>query len=413
MRDLLAAIVGDDIPIRIVTPDGETLGPEDSATTVRILSPNAIHRIVTARGQELGFARALVAGEMVVEGDIFGLFGVTNRIAKPTLDMALLKPAAEALGLKSVKDVARLRPLPPPPEEFQLSGRLHSKARDAEAIASHYDVANEFYQLLLGPSMTYSCALFEEADYDLETAQAAKHDLISRKLALAPGKRLLDIGCGWGSMAIHAASNYGVEVVGVTISQDQFDLANKRVHDAGVADLVTLRLQDYRDVNDGPFDAISSIGMAEHVGDEKQLRGYFDHVSTLLAPGGRFLNHAISRSPRHEQGGKDSFIQRYVFPDGKLHEIGRSTSLVQDAGFEARHMETLRLHYAKTLRFWLANLEANWDEAVSIVGEGRALIWRLYIGGSAFEFERGNIQIHQILAVHEDTEQELPLRPDW
>jgi cyclopropane-fatty-acyl-phospholipid synthase len=245
--ELVERILGKDVPFRVVTYDGGELGPTDAATTIRLVSPNALHRIITARGQEIGFSRAIIAGEIEVEGDVFGLLGVKDRVATPKIDKEIVRLAAEALGLSSVKDVARLRPLPPPPEEVRLQGRRHSRTRDAAAIASHYDVSNEFYRILLGPAMTYSCAVFESAEQTLETAQFNKHDLICRKLALEPGKRLLDIGCGWGSLAIHAAKHYGATVVGVTISRDQADLSKKRVVEAGLTDQISIRLQDYRE----------------------------------------------------------------------------------------------------------------------------------------------------------------------
>ncbi len=410
---LLASVVGSDVPIHITAYDGSELGPTDSRTRIHIASPDAIKRIVAARGQELGFSRAIIAGDIEVTGDVFGLFDVAERVAEPTLDRSLVRPAAEILGLRSWRDVAKLRPLPPPPEEIRLSGRLHSRARDAEAISSHYDVSNDFYDLVLGPAMTYSCAVFESDHDTLETAQTNKHDLICRKLALEPGMRLLDIGCGWGSMVVHAARHYGVQAVGVTISREQAERARKRVADAGLGDQVEIRIQDYRDVVDGPFDAISSVGMAEHVGGPKELRTYFRAVERLLASDGRFLNHAITRAANVTPAGSGGFIQRYVFPDGELHEIGATISAMQESGFEARHMETLRLHYARTLRAWVDNLERHWDDAVAEVGRGRAWVWRLYMAGSAVAFERGEIQVNQVLAVHDGTRHELPLRPDW
>ena len=268
--------------------------------------------------------------------------------------------------------------------------------------------------MLLGPAMTYSCAVFESAEQTLETAQFNKHDLICRKLALEPGKRLLDIGCGWGSLAIHAAKHYGATVVGVTISRDQADLAKKRVVEAGLTDQISIRLQDYRDVADGPFDAVSSVGMAEHVGSEDDLSVYFDRVHALLDPNGRFLNHAISRMPGLVALGKKGFIGRYVFPDGELHEAGRTLSIMHDAGFEVRHVETFREHYARTLRLWLDNLDANWDAAVDEVGRGRAWVWKLYMAGSALAFEKNEIGLYQMLAVTRGgPSSNLPLRPDW
>ncbi|RZV41077.1 MAG: class I SAM-dependent methyltransferase, partial [Acidimicrobiales bacterium] len=352
IQDILISVLGEDVPLRVTAYDGSSLGPADAATHIRILSPDAMQRIVMARGQEIGFARAIIAGEIEIEGDVFGLFDITDRVAAPKLDRNLIVGAASSLGVKSWRDLGRLRPLAPPPEEIKLEGRLHSRNRDAAAISSHYDVSNEFYELVLGRSMTYSCAVFDHEDDPLHLAQANKYDLICRKIALEPGMRLLDIGCGWGSMAIHAARHFGVQVVGVTISREQAELARKRVAEAGLTDQVEIRIQDYRDIGDGPFDAISSIGMAEHVGGAKELRTYFGQVAGLLKPDGRFLNHAISQAATFEGQGKNGFIQRFVFPDGELHEIGESITAMQEAGFEARHMETFLLHYARTLRPW-------------------------------------------------------------
>ncbi|MFT7474793.1 MAG: cyclopropane-fatty-acyl-phospholipid synthase [Verrucomicrobiales bacterium] len=414
VAELLEAVLGTaDIPVHIAAYDGSTLGPPDAATTLRFVSPDAVHRIITARGKELGFARAIIAGDIEIEGDIFGIFEINRLVENPNLDRSMIRPAAELIGIESVRDLAKLRPLPPPPEEIRLSGKLHSRQRDAEAISSHYDVSNEFYDLVLGTSMTYSCAVFDSADDDLVTAQSNKHDLICRKLALEPGMRHLDIGCGWGSMVIHAARNYGVHSVGVTISQEQAERARKRVADEGLSEQIEIRVQDYRDVSDGPFDAISSIGMAEHVGGQEKLREYFQHVRSLLAPEGRYLNHAIGRSPKVTYG-DDGFIQRYVFPDGELHELGETTTALQEAGFEARHMESFRLHYARTLRQWVENLESNWDAAVTEVGLGRATIWRIYMAGSAVGFEQGDLELHHVLAIpHETPNDSVPFRQSW
>jgi cyclopropane-fatty-acyl-phospholipid synthase len=309
-----------------------------------------------------------------------------------------------------------LRPLPPPPEEARLRGRRHSKARDAAAIAHHYDVSNDFYRLFLGQKMTYSCGVWESADVGLDAAQEAKYELICRKLDLRPGMRLLDVGCGWGGMVMHAADHHGVEAVGITISRAQAELAAKRVAEAGLADRVQVRLQDYREVDDGPYDAISSIGMFEHVGVER-LREYFARLFELLTLEGRFVNHAIGRSPEktsRARFARNSFIERYVFPDGELHEVGEVVSTIQREGFEVRHLETLREHYALTLRAWVRNLEDNWEKAVSLVGPGRARIWRLYMAGSAVNFEQGNNQVHQVLATKPSRGKSgFPIRPAY
>jgi cyclopropane-fatty-acyl-phospholipid synthase len=296
--------------------------------------------------------------------------------------------------------------------EVKLRGRRHTRRRDAAAISHHYDVSNDFYEIGLGPSMTYSCAYFSSPDQPLEDAQRDKHELICRKLRLEPGERVLDVGCGWGSFAIHAAQSYGVSVVGVTLSRSQADLAAKRAAEAGVADRVEIRVQDERDVDDGPYDAIASVGMFEHVGAAR-LAEYFAHLHSLLRPRGRLLNHGISR-PRDEgrtRFARRSFIEHFVFPDGELHEVGRVVSTMQNAGFEVRDVESLREHYALTLRNWVQNLESGREEAVAHAGEERYRVWRLYMAGSALNFEAGRTQVHQILGVKtEDGASGLPLR---
>jgi cyclopropane-fatty-acyl-phospholipid synthase len=259
--------------------------------------------------------------------------------------------------------------------------------------------------------MTYSCAYFSSAEASLEDAQNDKHELICRKLRLQPDERLLDVGCGWGTLAIHAASRFGVSVVAVTLSEKQAELAEKRAAEAGVGDRVEIRIQDERDVDDGPFDAISSVGMFEHVGAER-LSEYFAHLFSLLPPQGRLLNHGISRPPgRRTRFIRRGFIDRYVFPDGELHEVGSVVSVMQRAGFEVRDVESLREHYALTLRRWVANLEANRTAGVALVGEGRYRVWRLYMAAAARNFEQGRTQVHQVVAVRSDGGQSgLPLR---
>jgi len=250
----------------------------------------------------------------------------------------------------------------------------------------------------------------------LEAAQHSKYELVSRKLALEPGMRLLDVGCGWGGMAIHAAKHHGVRSVGITLSRQQAEWARRAAAGAGVGDRVEIRVQDYRDLCDGPFDAISSIGMFEHVGAAK-LDEYFTTLYALVRPGGRLLNHGISRpaaSGARARFARRGFIDRYVFPDGELHEVGTVVSRIQHAGFEARHVEGLREHYALTLRAWVHNLDRAWPDAVAEVGAGRARVWRLYMAASALNFEAGRTQIHQVLAVRDDRgSSRFGLRPDW
>jgi cyclopropane-fatty-acyl-phospholipid synthase len=352
---------------------------------------------------ELGFGRAYVAGEIDVEGDLFGALAVRENLAEDDNGATL---ALGFAGWKRAAEAAlRLKVLGPPPpapaEESRLHGRRHSPERDRAAITYHYDISNDFYRLLLGPSMTYSCAYFTEPDATLEQAQTAKYDLICRKLQLQPGMRLLDVGCGWGGMVMHAARHYGVTAVGVTISDRQATLAAERVESAGLADRVEIRQRDYRDIDDGPYDAISSIGMFEHVGLPR-LAEYFERLYGLLKPTGRLLNHAISRPPGRSRFARHSFVERYVFPDGELHEVGSVVSAMQQQHFEVRDVESLREHYATTLRAWLGNLEGDWESAQKLVGPARARVWRLYIGAAALNFEAGRTSIHQVLGVKPD-----------
>ncbi len=411
-QEVLGRIVGDDPRIAIETYDGGRVGPSDAPASLVVRSRDALRRIVTAPG-ELGVGRAYVSGELDLEGDIY----VALTALRDRLSTVRLRPSFVADAVKLVGPDA-LRPLPPPREEARLRGRRHSKQRDAQAIAYHYDVSNRFYELVLGPSMTYSCAVWSDPEITLEQAQAAKYELICRKLDLREGSRLLDVGCGWGGMAMHAATHHGASVVGITLSRRQVAWAQEAVAGAGLSDRVRIRLQDYRDVRDGPFDAISSIGMFEHVG-MRNLELYFERLHGLLRPQGRMLNHGIARAakPVHtlKRLGRPrfgSFIDRYVFPDGELHEVGTVVSTMQRASFEARHLENLREHYSMTLRRWVSNLEANWDEAVAEAGAPRARVWRLYMAASALSFEAGGIQLHQILGVPANGGRSgMPLRP--
>ena len=389
----------------LVLPDGSVLGAEDAPARLIVRSSDALRRLVTAPG-ELGFGRAYVAGEIDIDGDIYAALAALLELPSARELAGLWLPAARTVGMRG------LRPLPPPPEEARLRGRRHTRRRDAAAISHHYDVSNAFYRLVLGSSLTYSCAVFENMDATLEEAQAAKHELVCQKLALDEGMRLLDVGCGWGSLLLHAAEKHGVRGLGVTISSRQAELARERVAEAGLTDRIDIRLADYRDVRDGPFDAISSIGMFEHVGLSR-LDFYFTRLHGLLRPQGRLLNHGIARPPaRRPPIRRSTFVGRYVFPDGELHEVGAVVSAVQKAGFEVRHSESLREHYALTLRAWVRNLEANWEEAVAEVGAARARIWRLYMAGSALGFEASRLQVHQVLAVRPDGGRSgMPLTP--
>jgi cyclopropane-fatty-acyl-phospholipid synthase len=432
LAPLLYQAFGGDLPLRIEMYDGSDAGPDDAKATLVVRSPDGLARFLSRPG-ELGIARAYVSGDIELEGDLFAML---EQAAGLDFSLRALDVAAIARLLRETGPGV-LRAPPPPPEEIRLRGGLHTRGRDRAAISHHYDVSNDFYRLVLGPSMVYSCAVWPSAEATLEEAQAAKLDLICRKLALEPGMRLLDVGCGWGGMVMHAAQHYGVDAVGVTLSTEQAALARQRVAAAGLADRVEIRLQDYRDVADGPFDAISSIGMFEHVG-RNRMDEYIRDLYRLLPPRGRLLNHAISRpgypQPDTRVGrsramarrlataiGSDytsrvdsSFMQRYVFPDGELHEVGVVVSMLQENGFEVRHLESLREHYALTLRHWVRNLEAHWDDAVAEVGAGRARVWRLYMAASALNFSLGGVQVHQVLAVKNlDGNSGMPLRPGF
>jgi cyclopropane-fatty-acyl-phospholipid synthase len=303
---------------------------------------------------------------------------------------------------------------PTPPVEYRPRGRLHSKRRDAKAISHHYDVSNRFYSWVLGPSMAYTCACFPTADASLEEAQRNKHDLVSRKLGLKPGMRLLDVGCGWGGMVMHAAAEYGVKALGVTLSRAQAEWAQKEIVERGLTELAEVRHQDYRDVPEGDFDAISSIGLTEHIG-EAQLPAYFGLLYRKLKPGARLLNHCITQPTPNGPKRTDPFINRYVFPDGQLHPVGKLVTEMNARGFEIRHEENLREHYAMTLAAWCDNLDARWEQAVREVGDQRARVWRLYMAACVVGFERDNVQLHQVLGVKlgEHGRSSMPLRPDW
>ncbi|HEX9681895.1 MAG TPA: cyclopropane-fatty-acyl-phospholipid synthase family protein [Acidimicrobiales bacterium] len=402
LEPLVKAWLPRDLPVGITFWDGSRLGPAEGDATIVVKSPTALRRIIWSPN-ELGLGRAFVSGDIDLEGDVFAALEIRKAVAAPDAMSLTLGPRDWVRAVSAARRLGVLgRPLAPPPSEARARGRLHTRRRDSQVISHHYDVGNDFYALFLGSTMTYSCAYFVDGfdETDLDSAQEAKYDLICRKLGLEPGMRLLDIGCGWGGMVRYAARHYGVDAVGVTISQAQADYGLKRTADEGLGTRVEIRVQDYRDVADGPFDAVSSIGMFEHVGMAR-LGDYFGRLHELLAPTGRLLNHAISRPWNDDRSRFDrhSFISNYVFPDGELQEVGAVVTAMQQHGFEVRDVESLREHYAATLRRWVANLESSWDNAVELVGPARARIWRLYMAASALNFEDDHTQIHQVLGV--------------
>lgn len=418
LKSLVEQLLGVPLSLRIRAWDGSEAGPPGAPALV-VRNRRAVRRLLFKPG-ELGLARAWVAGDLDIEGDLYTALDLISTLvwergedARSLLE-ALRDPQVRAAARGLVK-VARL-PLPPaPPREEVRRARthLHTKRTDKRAISHHYDVGNDFYEIVLGPSMVYSCAYWPSPDATLEQAQRDKLELVCRKLDLTPGQRLLDVGCGWGSMAIHAAREHGVRVVGITLSHEQAAYARKRVAGEGLTDRVEIRVQDYRDVVGGPFDVISSIGMAEHVGAERYLE-YAEDLYRLLRPGGRLLNHQIARRPQRDEStyNLDEFIGAYVFPGGELAPVGTTVTQLERAGFEVRDVESIREHYALTLRRWVANLQADWARSVRLTSPGRARVWLLYMAACALAFERNRIGVNQVLAVRapEDGASGMPLR---
>jgi len=408
LAETFARIVGEDSPVRLIFFDGSKIGRDDAETVVEVRSPLALTYVVRSPG-DLGLARAYVSGEIEIYGDIYTALRELTRIRAGSLTRRDRLDVLRAIGARTL-----LTPVKPPPEEVKLRGQRHSKERDKAAISHHYDVSNRFYEMVLGPSMAYTCAVYPREGATLEEAQYEKFDLVCRKLGLRPGMRLLDVGCGWGGMVIHAAKRYGVKALGVTLSKQQAEYGQRAIEEAGLQDTAEVRFADYRDVAEDGFDAISSIGLTEHIG-AANLPAYFRLLSSKLRPGGRLLNHCITRPQTGDTRlDPNGFTNRYVFPDGELESIGSITSVMQETGFEVRHVEDFREHYATTLAAWCANLDANWDDAVREAGIGRARVWALYMASSRLGFELNHIELHQALGVKTAGGQAMmPLRPDW
>jgi cyclopropane-fatty-acyl-phospholipid synthase len=357
--------------------------------TFRARSKDALAYAVAAPGQ-LGLGRAYVSGEIEID-DMDGVIGVLNEWKPPPIGAAtkarLIAAALRAAGVR--------RPPAPPKAEMHLRGRKHTTERDREAVRHHYDVGNEFFSLFLDDSMTYSCAIFSRGAKTLAEAQDTKRELVCTKLGLQPGQRVLDVGCGWGSFIIHAAQRHGVEAVGITLSENQAELARKKVEEAGVSDQVEIRVQDYRELAGENFDAVASIGMVEHVG-ESQIDVYAEQLASMLKPGGRLLNHGISRL-KHGNIEGGPFSERYVFPDGETTHVSRVMLALERAGFICQHVEEFGSDYAETLRHWIRNLDDNIERAEELAGPERLRVWRLYLRAARNGFEIDFTSVYQVL----------------
>jgi len=396
------------IPVAVRFWDGSEIGPggRGSATDTVVLKDRKALTYAVSRPDQLGLARAYVSGDLVLEGDIERVMTAGAKMYGFDIPW---RDKLEAIRIAASLGVIRVPPPRPPESEAVVGGRLHSLRRDRSAISHHYDVSNTFYRLILGPTLVYSCAYFASPEDSLEEAQTRKLDVICRKLRLEEGERFLDIGCGWGSLVMHAAGNYGARAVGITLSEEQAALARERIADAGLSDRCEIRVQDYREISDGPYDKIASVGMFEHVGS-RMLDRYMESVAALGRPGGLALHHGICRQHSNSES-PNTFITHYVFPDGELHRAAKVIRALERSGQELRDVESLREHYALTLRHWVDNLDSDPELAVREIGPERQRIWKLYMTASALAFERGDISVNQILAVLPEHERRPLFRP--
>jgi cyclopropane-fatty-acyl-phospholipid synthase len=364
----------------------------DDAPTFQVRSPQALAHLVRAPG-ELGLGRAYVSGVLDVD-DLDAAIPIVTDWDPP--EIAPIDAAK--LGVAALRAVGLTRPPKVPAVELRQRGVLHSLARDRSAIDYHYNAGNEFFALFLDPTMTYSCAIFSRGATTLEEAQFTKRDLVCSKLDLQPGERVLDVGCGWGASAIHAAREYGVHVLGITLAEEQAALARERVREAGLEDLVEIRLADYRELQEEPFDAIYSIGMVEHVG-EAQIDVYAEQLARLLRPGGRLLNHGIAQLSHGDDNEAGPISERYVFPDGEPLPLSRVQLALERAGLVTNHVEGFADDYAETLRHWIRSFDEHYEDAVRLAGPERARIWRVYLRAARIGFEIGFESIYQVRCV--------------
>ncbi|UYM04611.1 SAM-dependent methyltransferase [Solicola gregarius] len=398
----VSAVLGADLPVGIRAWDGSAYG--SGPATLVLDSPEAVRHIVWHPG-ELGLARAYVSGSLDVEGDLADALRLT-RVAlegRPALPGALVRASSEVTSMlrKLAAHGAFERPPAAPPEEARLGGRLHSLRRDREAIHHHYDLGNDFYETLLDDTMAYSCGLWAHGHEDPPTiadsakASSAKLDRVCRKLGLQPGMRLLDVGCGWGSLLVHAATCYGVRASGITLSREQASYARERIDRLGLSDRVTVEVRDYRDLAIRGVDAVASIEMGEHVG-RRQYPRYLAAMRRTLRPGGRVLLQQMSRTQR---SGGGAFIESYIAPDMHMRPLDETCAMMRRAGLEIRDVMSMREHYVLTARAWARNLEDNWSSVVELAGERTARIWRLYLAGGSLAFADNRMGVDQILAV--------------
>jgi cyclopropane-fatty-acyl-phospholipid synthase len=371
--------------------DGGVLAATTSgAPTLTVRSPKALAHLLRAPG-ELGLGRAYASG-LIEADDLDAAIRVLDGFEPP-------RPGARQLvrvALALVRAIGLTLPPPAPPGELRLRGRRHTIARDRAAVRHHYDVGNEFFALFLDQSMTYSCAYWQEGAQTLEQAQEAKRELVCRKLALRADERLLDVGCGWGSLVIHAAQRHGVRALGVTLSEPQAELARERARAAGVAERVEIRVADYRELH-GSFDAIASVGMVEHVGEE-QIDAYARQLRRLLVPGGRLLNHGIAKLEDLDTRDEGAISERFVFPDGVPLPLSRVIGALERAGLATRHVEGLQEDYARTISHWIERFDAQQERAVALAGIERVRVWRLYLRAARQGFESGWASVYQVLA---------------
>jgi cyclopropane-fatty-acyl-phospholipid synthase len=380
-------------PFNVRLWDGSEIpSPAECAPTLVVRSRQALKRVLR-EPNELGLARAWVAGELDIEGGIERGLAAAESLRHLRLgawDRVAVLAAALRLG------AVRSRRLPVPVSEARLTGRRRSKRRDKAAIAYHYDIPDAFYELVLGPTRGYTCGYYADLDESLDVSQIRKFDRVCEKLELQPGDRLLDIGCGWGSLMIRAAHQYGARAVGVTISESQAEEVRRRIRAAGVSDQCEVRLCDWREIEDGPYDKIASVEMVEHVGG-KNLPAFFAKARSLVAPGGTVFTQVMVRGTARRF--KDNrFITRYVFPDSELVPFPQLLDAMTAAGLEIRNLESLRAHYPPTLRAWAANLNTHREQAIELIGIERVRVWDIYLAASMLAFERGALSVHQILA---------------